>query len=255
MTGLAWYRRARPLLGTLVEVGVPLGHEAVLGAMFNAIEQVQRLMSIHEATSDLSRLHAAQVDEPVDIHAWTHEVLQLAQCLNAQTDGLFDVACGSGAWSVQMRGDQASAVRHVAACRLDLGGVAKGWAVDKAVDTALAAGVDAVWVNAGGDLRCQGVSLPVALRDEATGGVRPWLELTDGAMATSYFAPGSRSSLHGRRQSVHVSVAAPRCALADALTKVVAQASAVSDELLVRLNALHGAQAWIHEQDHHSNFE
>jgi thiamine biosynthesis lipoprotein len=193
-----WLRRARPLLGTLVEVGVPEGCDEAIELAFGVIEQVQQRMSVHDAKSDVSRLH----DAPVDARA----------------------------------------------CRLDLGGIAKGWAVDKAMDAVLASGVSAVWVNAGGDLRCHGVTVPVVLRDEVTGGTRPWLHLADGAVATSWFAPGGRVSLHGRQGAAHVSVAAPLCAVADALTKVVAQVGHDDGELIAPLLAAHGAQMWIHGQ-------
>jgi thiamine biosynthesis lipoprotein len=240
-----WLRRARPLLGTLVEVGVPHGCDAAISRAFDVIEQVQALMSAHDARSDLGRLHAMPAEQACEVHPWTAEVLSLAADLHARTLGCFDVAQGSGAWSCQHEAGAWCVVRQQAACRLDLGGIAKGWAVDRAVDAVRALGVDAVWVNAGGDLRCEGVSLPVVLREESEGGVRPWLTLRDGAVATSWYAPGSRSALHGCVRRPHVSVTAPRCAIADALTKVAAQVVGEPPwwrTLLVR----HGAQVWRH---------
>jgi thiamine biosynthesis lipoprotein len=225
---------------------VPEGRDDALVMAFEVVEQVQRLMSIHDAQSDLSRLHAAPAGASADVHPWTAEVLQLAASLNLQTGGLFDVARGSGMWSCQVKDGQASAMRHDAACRLDLGGIAKGWAVDRAVEALAGLGVEALWVNAGGDLRSAGVALPIALRDELDGGVRPWLQLTDGAMATSWFADGARDSLHGQRKAVHVSVAAPRCAWADALTKVVAQADDADEVWLSPLLARYEARTWVH---------
>ncbi|MGC4062455.1 MAG: FAD:protein FMN transferase [Aquabacterium sp.] len=244
--GGPWLRRARPLLGTLVEVGVPEGRDDALAVAFEVIEQVQRLMSIHDAKSDLSRLHAAPAGTLVDVHPWTGEVLQLAAGLSMQTGGLFDVARGSGTWSCQGTNGHASVVRHDVACRLDLGGIAKGWAVDRAVEALIELGVEALWVNAGGDLRSVGVALPIALRDEVDGGVRPWLQLSDGAMATSWFGEGARDSLHGQRKAVHVSVAAPRCVWADALTKVVAQTGDADEAWLRQLAARYEARIWVH---------
>jgi thiamine biosynthesis lipoprotein len=258
-----YLRRAQPWLGTLVEVGVMRQGDAcdlvvaqhAVDAAFAAVAQVQRLMSAHDASSDLGRLHQARPGVWVQIHSWTAEVLHLAQAWHARTNGLFDVARGTGQWVCQVEADQAFAMRLEDACRLDLGGMAKGWAVDRALEAALSAGATAAWVNAGGDLRCQGMSLPVTLRDEAHGGVRPWLTLTDGALATSYFGPGARSALHGSLQAPHVSVAAPSCALADLLTKVVAQCgahgqagSALSSQSLVQtLAEQHGARIWVHQ--------
>jgi thiamine biosynthesis lipoprotein len=109
--------------------------------------------------------------------------------------------------------------------RLDLGGIAKGYAVDVAAQALRRQGCQAGWVNAGGDLCTFGdCALTLQLRDEARGGVRNWGRLQDGACATSHFAQGSRSALSGAAAppTRHLSVLAPRCLWADALTKVAA---------------------------------
>ena len=108
-------------------------------------------------------------------------------------------------------------------------------------------GVESGWVNAGGDLRAfGGAELPVQLRDEASGGVRPFATLRDGAFATSHFGRHTRSQIAaGARASptrAHVSVAAPLCLWADALTKVVAISGDTSHPLLARFEA----SAWLH---------
>lgn len=245
--GAHWVRRARPVLGTLVDIGVPAGEEAALLAAFEVMQQVQQRMSVFEPDSDLSRSHAADVGEPVAVHAWTAEVLQFAQAMQQQSAGLFDVALGSGVWQLDWQDEQAFLIRHQATTRIDLGGLAKGWAVDKAVEAALAHGTQAVWVNAGGDLRVQGLTLPLVLRDECSGGVRPWAELQDGAMATSDFREGARSHLCGQGTALHLSVLAPRCAWADALTKVLAQCRTLDQGLAQDLLQHYQAQAWFHE--------
>jgi thiamine biosynthesis lipoprotein len=120
-----------------------------------------------------------------------------------------------------------------------------------AVEAALAAGAPAVWINAGGDLRAEGIEVPVMLRDEASGGVRPWANLADGAVATSCFAPGARSRLHSTRyqeKSWHLSVTAPSCMWADALTKVAAQAASTPSTELQTLLDRYDAQYWLHDQ-------
>ncbi|TAK96323.1 MAG: FAD:protein FMN transferase, partial [Aquabacterium sp.] len=245
--GAQWVRRARPVLGTLVDIGVPVGSEVALHAAFEIMQQVQQRMSVFEAGSDLSRSHAAAVGEPVVVHPWTADVLQFAQTLQAQSDGLFDVALGSGSWQLDWQDAQPCLIRHQASTSLDLGGLAKGWAVDKAVEAALGQGAAAVWVNAGGDLRAHGLTLPLVLRDELGGGVRPWAELQDGAMATSDFRAGARSHLSGQGAALHVSVLAPRCAWADALTKVIAQCRTLDHGLAHDLLQHYQAQAWVHE--------
>ena len=115
-------------------------------------------------------------------------------------------------------------------------------AVDLAVSALLERGCAAGWVNAGGDLRAFGdVEVPVLLRDEITGGVRRFATLQQGAFATSHFDRGSRATLTHRRRA-HVSVAAPQCLWADALTKIVAIRGDTADPLLARYQAT----AWRH---------
>lgn len=242
-----WLRRARPLLGTLVDVGVPVGHEAALHAAFQALTHAQKCMSAHEAGSDLTRAHRASVGEPVRVDPATAEVLGLAEQLHAQTDGLFDVALASGRWRVDMWDAQPHLTRLDEATHIDLGGIAKGWAVDQAVLAAQALGAPAVWVNAGGDLRTQGVCVPVYLRDEACGGVRPWAEVCDGALATSDFGDQARSKLSGQRRSPYLSVAAPLCVWADALTKVMAILGRPDHPVAEQLLVHHRAQVWFHQ--------
>ena len=245
--GVQWLRRARPVLGTLVDIGVPVGAEAALQAAFEVMQQVQQRMSVFEPDSDLSRSMAAEPGQAVAVHPWTAEVLQFAQTLHVQSAGLFDVALGSGTWQLDVQEDGVFLVRLCTATRIDLGGLAKGWAVDRAVEAALAHGASAVWVNAGGDLRVHGLTLPIVLRDELSGGVRPWAELQDGALATSDFRSGARSRLSGQGETLYLSVLASRCTWADALTKVLAQCPTLDQGLAHDLLRHYQAQAWIHD--------
>jgi thiamine biosynthesis lipoprotein len=245
----AWVRRARPVLGTLVEIGLPPDHSQALPALW-AVQGHARLHQVpHEPDSDLSRLHAAAMGQPVAVHLWTAAVLMLAQAWHRACPA-FDVALGSGDWAI--RGT--TAYRLSVGARLDLGGLAKGWAVDRVVQTALDLGVPALWVNAGGDLRVHGTSLPVVLRNETRGGVHPWGQLSEGALATSDFRPDARSRLwradaaanHGPA-GAHLSVMAASCASADALTKVVG-AWGLNDPRTQVLLQAHHARACMHRE-------
>ena len=239
-------RRAQPWLGTLVEIGVPTTgqnmdwvNQAVADA-FAVVGQVHRVMSRFDPASDVSRFHQVEVGQAIRINRHTRDVLDLALQLHHQTGGLFDVALGSGRWDLNTDGDW---VKLDAAVQMDLGGIAKGHAVDAAIAVLTARGLNAAWVNAGGDVRVMGTRVPIDLRDEAQGGVRRWAEMEDGAVATSYFGDGAKSTLHGACLATHVTVAAPRCAVADALTKVVAQ---VGLDRAAPWLQFFGAQAWIH---------
>jgi thiamine biosynthesis lipoprotein len=141
---------------------------------------------------------------------------------------------------------------------LDLGGIAKGYAVDRAVAALRAQGVRDALVNAGGDLRAIGTrtwTVEAGQRDARTdngaGAASLRLALVSGAVATSVYRAGITPG-HGdtlidprrcRRAPVDcvVTVAAPRCVLADALTKVVALSSDAAHPALARFHAV----AWL----------
>ncbi|MDR3506605.1 MAG: FAD:protein FMN transferase [Caulobacteraceae bacterium] len=246
---LASIERARPLLGTLVSVRVVAPHEALghgaIDAAFAEIEAVHRLMSFHDPDSDLSRLHSAPSGQPTRVDARTAEVLAFALDLAARTGGIFDPTVGAAAvaagalprpldavdpaagadWrDIRLEGDQVALNRPV---WIDLGGVAKGYAADRALSRLRALGALGGLVNAGGDIALFGDEPePVRLRagppDQAA-----FLELDNGALASSGADEGLTRTL---RLDGRTGRAAPRerfacvlaetCMKADALTKV-----------------------------------
>jgi thiamine biosynthesis lipoprotein len=243
-------RRCRPLLGTLVEIrieGPPdVAACAAIEAAFAEIAHVHRLMSFHQPDSDVSRLHRAPVGTVVRIDPRTSEVLAVAYDLARRTQGTFDITTAAqlvragvlprpvspfepdpaARWSdIELL--PGSRVRLARPLWLDLGGIAKGYAVDRAVELLQRHGAAQICVNGGGDLRVAGARAePVHLRaglDPLAARV-PDIELHDGAVATS--AGVGAAHVDGRTRITPtlprtVSVLAPRCVHADALTKVV----------------------------------
>jgi FAD:protein FMN transferase len=120
-------------------------------------------------------------------------------------------------------------VRLPAGLHLDLGGLAKGWAVDRATEDALATGLPWVLVNAGGDLRLAGDSAPidVGVEDPADPDAELMrLRLDTGALATSSvtkraWGPGlhhlidPRSGAPARSGILQVTAWGPSCAEAE----------------------------------------
>ena len=239
-------RRARPLLGTLVEVGadaslIDADFNALFDAAFEEIAAVQHALSRFDPASEVARFNAMARPGAMRVGAHAQVVLGAAQRLHDESGGLFDITQGRAAAGWSLDGDKL--IKRDAATRIDLGGIAKGHAVDRAIQALQRAGAAAGWVNAGGDLRAFGAArLAVLLRDEQQGEVREFGTLRDAAFATSHGAPGSRSRLHGAAGTVHVSVSAPQCLWADALTKIVAASGDAAHPLLARFEA----RAWLH---------
>jgi len=235
-------RRARPLLGTLVEIGVTDADQAAVECGFDTIAAIQGALSRFDPGSDIARFNRLPAGEAIDIGEHAAHVLDAAQRLRDTSGGLFDPTLGTGPHGWRCDGRRLHKL-DPATC-LDLGGIAKGYAVDRAIEALREHGCAAAWVNAGGDLRVFGeLEVPLTLRDETTGGVRRFGTLADGAFATSHYDRGSRSQARAAWPvRAHVSVAAPLALWADALTKVVAVSGDAAHPLLAR----HGARAWIH---------
>jgi len=273
-------RRARPLLGTFVEIVVPrparralCDTEAAIAAAFGAVEKVHRLMSFHDPASDVSRLNREAAARAVTVDAWTWRVLAAAVDLHRRSNGLFDIAvapllqrlgllpdpdprapAASEAPTldaVELLSGHRVRFRHPG-LRIDLGGIAKGFAVDRALEALRNAGLTGGLVNAGGDLAAFGPAPhAVHIRDprDPRQTMGP-IAIIDEALATSggRFDPfGSADVIDPAvvdprtREIVHavagVTVRAPSCLVADALTKVVMIAGEAASPLLDHFHA------------------
>jgi len=135
------------------------------------------------------------------------------------------VACGR--WrEVEMR---EGAIRIPAGTGLDLGGIAKGWTVDRAADAVIARDLPWTLVVAGGDLRFAGdaPSVDVAIEDPTTSSdVVGTLRLATGALATSstlrrawgpaqHHVIDPRTGVPSRTSIVQATVWSPTCAEAE----------------------------------------
>jgi FAD:protein FMN transferase len=242
-------RRARPLLGTIVD----LSGDGALECGFAAIAKVHRLMSVQDPSSEISRVNRDAFAKPVRVHPWTWRVLKAAQEFAQESDGIFDIAVANrlGDWRDIVL-EQNHQVRFRRPVTVDLGGIAKGFAVDRAVEALGRAGVSSGIVNAGGDLRVFGPeSHAIHLRNPVEPTlVSGTLSLRNRAIATSatYFAPRALIDGQTRRSMtdlISVTVAAADCMTADALTKTVF----VLREKAAPLLARHGADALLLERD------
>ncbi|HEU5047702.1 MAG TPA: FAD:protein FMN transferase [Rickettsiales bacterium] len=248
-------RRARPWLGTIVTIAAtgPQSARAVEVA-FREIEIVHRLMSFYEAGSDVTRINIAALMEPVRVAPATYEVLTFANTLSLRSQSSFDITMAdqlmkagylpqqeqSKAFAefpsfrdiVLLPDYQVMRQRHV---WIDLGGIAKGYAVDRAIRSLRASGMHSGIVNAGGDLAMFGESQPVYIRHPENQGQFFLLEELENCAVASSGGTYSEKEYQGSRIDPLVSpsprlcthwqygvtVIAPDCMTADALTKIV----------------------------------
>ena len=241
------YRRCRPLLGTFVEISLSGDSAEQLRLCgekgFLAIESVARQMSFHEPLSEVSRVNRTPIGQWTKVSVPLLHVLSFALDLQFKSEGRFNVSTARPLvfwgmlpgkkikidWKVlehpgfEIQGHQ---VRRLLPVQIDLGGIAKGFAVDCAVQ---AMGTREImgYVNAGGDVRVFGQEpQPVWIRsgDNRESQLRQ-VFLKNESMATSTVFPGKSVYVDiVLKKSIEVSktvhIRAEHCMVADALTKV-----------------------------------
>jgi FAD:protein FMN transferase len=234
-------REATAALGTLVDIaideadGIDAGE--VLVSTFRLISELEQCLSAHRQDSELVQLCERAHREPVPVSAPLRHVLDSAAMISRQSRGIFDVSLGQRMRS-NLKWLRDDAVAFKRPMRLDLGGIAKGYVIDRVVQYLQSRGVTAGRVNAGGDFRVFGnTEQPIALRFED--GFRTIGRVTHGAVAVSTAA----RHVDGRsgstvKTSLMVVVFAPSAIIADALTKI----PVVCLKTMRRLAKIHGAE-------------
>lgn len=267
---MAIFQRCQPWLGTYVQITVHADHPALahrgMDAAFKRIERLQKLLSFHDSDSEISRLNADAFDRPIRVSPETWNVLRSATRLSKISDGVFDVTVAPilQKWGylprtktrlsmkdkpdyrdIEFRRHRFVSFRK--RLRIDLGGIAKGFAVDQAVGVLRRNNIIAGVVNAGGDVRVFGEKKwSIALRHpQFPSRTLSFLRIKDGAVATSgtYF---SRKKYKGQwispivrskneqpfRKNKNITVIANTCMAADGLTKIVALAPKNAEGIL-----------------------
>jgi FAD:protein FMN transferase len=261
-------RRSLPVMGTVAEIAVVHRDaryaQGAIDAAFAELREVERTMTRFRADSDVGRANRSAAAGPVVVGTGTAVVLREALRWAEASEGRFDPTLGravelwnvggraappaaaeAGAFArrrmyrelgVERRNGQETVSFGDAALALDLGGIGKGYGVDRAVAALREWGIAHALVNAGGDLYALGRSpggdpWQVGVRSPADpSGLAATLSVEDRAVATSgdyeqYFEHGGRRYHHlldpatgaPRESGVHsVTVAASTCTAADA---------------------------------------
>lgn len=261
-------RRSVPTMGTVAEIGVVHRDErfaqGAIGAAIAELRGVDRTMTRFDDDSDVGRANRGAAHGPVQVSRATAEVVAAALLWADASGGAFDPTLGRAVelWDVGRRhrpplpaelrpfagarlyrqlelGERAGApvvVYRDPGVALDLGGIAKGYGVDRAVRSLREWGITDALVNVGGDLYAMGVSADgepweIGVRDpDDAARLVARFRISDRAVATSgdyaqYFEHNGRRYHHlldprtgeprlGGARSV--TVAADRCMTADA---------------------------------------
>jgi len=171
-------KQTEMIMGTLVEITVIPANEKAIREAFEALKKVDALMSTYKEDSEISILNRegkAQVSEE------TLEVIEDAIKFSNLTDGAFDITCRPliNLWKKAKKEEKVPTEEEIEEAislvgyqriilegnqirlekkgmQIDLGGIAKGYAVDKAIEALKKNGIKRALVNAGGDLYALG---------------------------------------------------------------------------------------------------
>lgn len=243
--------------------------EAAFTAVFGEFDRLDAMMSVWKDGSDVLRLNAAAGDHAVPVSPETREVLRVARQVSDQTEGRFDVTFGalSGLWKfdtqdkdnsvpdrrevlkrlplvnyrdIEVDDRAGTALLKRKGMRVNLGGIGKGYAVDRSVAILRESGLRDFMIQAGGDMYVGGRRgdrpWRLGIRDPRGPADRSFamLDLTDGTFSTSgdyerFFIKDGRRYHHILDLSVgepaqgcrSVTLVTDRAVIADALAKGV----------------------------------
>lgn len=235
--------------------------QRAITAAFDEIRRVDSLMSLHRPDSELARVNANAARGPIRVSAELFDVVSTALEIARQTSGAFDptIAPLTQLWGflwkdhrlpspaeigpilprvnytlVEVDPERRTVRFRTNGVLLDLNAIAKGYAVDCAVEKLRSLGITNAMVRAGGDLRAIGnppdeSHWSVQIEDPSKEGDRRTLKLRDTAMSTSgsyenfFVADGRRySHILNPRTGMPVegvascTVIAPTCMQSDA---------------------------------------
>jgi thiamine biosynthesis lipoprotein len=190
------YRETRLLMGTAVQiqaVGRPQTKDAIRKA-FDEINRIEKKMGVRNPQSDIARINNMAGSDAIPLDREMFDFLGRSLDLCYKTEGAFNIAIGplsrlwnfdigplSRLWNFDGGGEivpEANSIQERLAnldfkkiildrinhtislssqgMALDLGGIAKGYAVDRAVEILKSSGVSSGIINAGGDMRLFG---------------------------------------------------------------------------------------------------
>jgi thiamine biosynthesis lipoprotein len=214
-----WYADSRPMLGT--EVSVRLWHDdaesgqALVEDVFREVQRIDQLMSTYKEDSRISEINREAATRPVVAGDELFRLLQRSLDISILTRGAFDITYESVGQHYDFRMRQRPDAETVASkldlidyrlvnlnaangtvdfgaegVRINLGGIAKGYVVERGVDLLRVAGVRHAVVTAGGDSRLlgdrRGQPWMVGIRDPRKDGeVAMTIPLQNEAISTS----------------------------------------------------------------------
>jgi len=233
-------KRTQSLLGTTVEITVVdrdkprRAIDRSIEKAFREIERIEQLLSRFRPGSDISRINVDAYLEPQKVALETIALIEKAIRFSQLSEGAFDITLErAGYRNIKILKQKQRVSFAKREMKLDLGGIAKGYAVDRAIEVLKQEGIKCALVNAGGDIyglgsRDRNSNWQVGLQHPRKKDViLAVLELEDRACATSgdYECPdhivNPKTGYPPQDTPASVTVLAKDCLSADALATSV----------------------------------
>jgi len=181
-----WVRRVTDgIMGTRITVELWADDRAkaerAIDAVLDEMRHIDETMSTYKPTSEVSQVNDKAADGPMHISKELFDLLTTAKEYSVITDGAFDITYASVGYLYDfrkhVRPDDAQIARALPAIdyrhvildaknqtvqfsqkgvRIDLGGIAKGYSVDRGIEVLKSLGYTRAYVGAGGDSRIIG---------------------------------------------------------------------------------------------------
>jgi len=101
---------------------------------FDVLDRLEADLSRFIDNSDVSRINNQRAGESVKVGRWTMECLLLARTAWEETGGAFDISLGTGLHHLDLDPRDYTVRARASGIRIDLGGIGKGYAVDRMAD-------------------------------------------------------------------------------------------------------------------------
>ena len=219
MVDAEWLGDARPMMGTEVSVYLwsddPEAGLAALEAVFQEAGRIDHLMSTYKDDSEISKINRTAAVSPVAVGHELYQLIARSLEISVLTQGAFDITYDSVGQHYDFRerqrpddetvvselenidyryielDEQSASIRFLQhGVRINLGGIAKGYVVERGIDILRNCGIENAIVTAGGDSRLlgdrRGRPWMVGIRDPRKDGeVAISVPLQDEAISTS----------------------------------------------------------------------
>jgi FAD:protein FMN transferase len=129
------FRFSHSAMATVFEVHCVHADERYAGqaarAAFDLVDRLEQELSRFIENSDVSRVNHLAAGQATKVTPWTMECLEMAWHAYGLTGGAFDASLGSGLESLELEPEEFTVRAREGGARLDLGGIGKGYAVDR----------------------------------------------------------------------------------------------------------------------------